>query len=475
MKISTRLSAILFSVLAAMTAISCDKNGQESGVKPEEVLGSFTYEGNNYNIRSVVIYELDNNQTQIWISETAGYTTVDEIEASVGELVITIQDSKIGQGKHTFEQEGNFVKYDSKVNSGWCTIKCDLDKESKMISFEFSSQKLKAAKNEIEGSYSGPYSEYTIADLENQWAYNRKAKDIKSVDYFEMEDGAPSRIVIYDDEIPAVEINLTPGNIGIPVSLGTAQQVPSGTEVFFDDGEEFKLRNSYGNILVVPSAESISISLKLTNEGGKTLAAEYEGAYRFRYGNKANRCIFDSGSEGYGYNGKFELKEAAVDESSNMITFRFTPGNHLSEGNVDMNMIPTLKISRNVLNEGELNLDGSEFAWEFYYHNFQVFSYDENTPDRPTASAGSTIEVNRDDNGMYSVNLELSTMVTKIETRNKLDEDGNVVMQLVPVYDELGNPVLDENDDPVMKEVPVTEQVEVQVPAKMDLFFNQAN
>lgn len=40
----------------------------------------------------------------------------------------------------------------------------------------------------------------------------------------------------------------------------------AGTEVFFDDGEEFRLRNSYGNILVVPSAESISISLKLTNE-----------------------------------------------------------------------------------------------------------------------------------------------------------------------------------------------------------------
>ena len=128
-----------------------------------------------------------------------------------------------------------------------------------------------------------------------------------------------------------------------------------------------------------------------------------------------------------------------------------------------------------MLNEGELNLHGSEFAWEFYYHNFQVYSYDANTPDRHTASAGSTIEVNRDDNGMYSVNLELTTMVTKTETRNKLDEDGNVVTQLVPAYDELGNPILDENDDPVMKEVPVTEQVEVQVPAKMDLFFNQAN
>lgn len=474
MKISARLSAIVLSALAAVSTVSCEKPVPE----PEDNGNSFTYEGNTYKVRSVVLYELENNMTQIWMSETAGYTTVDEIEASVGELVLTIPTGKIGNGKQTDNESGtgNLIRYDGKRNSGFYTYSCSKDETTKTITLEFSSQNLKSGdENAIKGSYSGPYSEYSVEGLNNQWAYNRKAKDIRSVDYFEMEDGGPSRIVIYDDEIPAVEFYLAPGNIGVPVYLGTAQQVPAGTEVFFDDGEEFRLRNSYGNILVVPSAESISISLKLTNEGGKTLAAEYEGAYRYRYGNKANRCIFNSGSEGYGYNGKFELNEAAVVESSNMITFRFTPGNHLEEGNVDMNQTPTLKVSRDVLNEGELNLHGSEFAWEFYYHNFQVFSYDANTPDRPTASAGSTIEVNRDDNGMYSVNLELTTMVTKIETRNKLDEDGNVVTQLVPVYDELGNPVLDENDDPVMKEVPVTEQVEVQVPAKMDLFFNQAN
>ena len=475
MKISTKLSAILFSVLAAIAAMSCDKNSQENGVKPEDTLGSFTYEGNIYKIRSVVLYEMDNNLTQIWISETAGYTTVDEIEASVGELVITVQDSKIGQGKYTFEQEGNFVKYDNKVNSGWCSIKCELDKESKMISFEFSSQKMKAAKNDIEGSYSGPYSEYTLAALENQWAYNRKAKGIRSVDFFEMEDGEPSRVVIYDDDIPAIDIYLKPENIGFPVSFGTANQAPSGTEVFFDDGEEFRLRNSYGNILIKPTANTISISLKLTNEGGTTLAAEYEGAYRHRYGNKANRSIFDSGSKGYGYNGKFEITNATVSETSSMLTFKFTPGAHLEGGLVDMNQIPTLKVSREILNDGEMRLDGGLFEWEFYYHNFQVFSYNANTPDKPTASEGSVIEISRDDDGQYTVNLELTTMMKRLETRNKVDENGNIIYKEVVKKDEYGNPLLDENDEPIMEKVPETEQVEVEIPATMDLFFTQAN
>ena len=181
MKILTKLSAIVISLAAALAAVSCEETPQ-STIQPEEVLGSFVYEGNTYNIRSVVVYELDNNQTQIWISETAGYTTVDEIEASVGELVITIPDSKIGKGKQSFEQEGNFVKYDDKVNSGFCTLKCDLDSDNQMISFEFSSQKLKAAQNAIEGSYSGPYSVYTLEELENQWAYNRQPKNITAVE-----------------------------------------------------------------------------------------------------------------------------------------------------------------------------------------------------------------------------------------------------------------------------------------------------
>lgn len=473
MKISTKLSAVVLAALAAVSAVSCEKPVSE----PEDNSNSFTYEGNTYKIRSVVLYELENNMTQIWMSETAGYTTVDEIEASVGELVITVPDSKIGQGKYSDDKEleGRFIKYDDKVNSGWMALSCSIDKANKNISIQFSSQTLKSAKNAIEGSYSGPYSEYTLAALENQWAYNRKAKGIRSVDFFEMEDGEPSRVVIYDDDIPAIDIYLKPENIGFPVSFGTANQAPSGTEVFFDDGEEFRLRNSYGNILIKPAANTISISLKLTNEGGKTLAAEYEGAYRHRYGNKANRSIFDSGSKGYGYNGKFEITNATVSETSSMLTFKFTPGAHLEGGLVDMNQIPTLKVSREILNDGEMRLDGGLFEWEFYYHNFQVFSYNANTPDKPTASEGSVIEISRDDDGQYTVNLELTTMMKRLETRNKVDENGNIIYKEVVKKDEYGNPLLDENDEPIMEKVPETEQVEVEIPATMDLFFTQAN
>lgn len=473
MKLLTKLSAIVISLAAAFAAVSCEETPQ-STIQPEEILGSFIYEGNTYNIRSVVVYELDNNQTQIWISETAGYTTVDEIEASVGELVITIPDSKIGKGKQSFEQEGNFVKYDDKVNSGFCTLKCDLDSDSKMISFEFSSQKLKAGQNAIEGSYNGPYTEYTLAELENQWAYNRNAKSITAVDYFEMEDGAPSKLIIYDADSRAIELLLAKKHIGVPVTIG-GSSTPAQTEVFFDNGEEFKINSSHGRIHIVPSDDNISISIKLTNDGGKTLAANYEGTYRFRYANKANRCVFDSGSEGYGYNGKFELKSMSVSETANEITFRLTPGEHLENGIVNANLAPSFKVSKKLLNEGEIDARNTTEAWELSYDIFQVYSYNAASPDRTRANEGSIFSVEKNENGKYTINIEVSYMISKPVTRDKVDENGNIVYTEVQKTDDFGTPLYDSNGDPIMEQVPVKETVNVDFPTTIDLYYNQAN
>ena len=267
-----RLSSIAALIgLSIITLISCKDTPAPEGPKPEELLGSFEYDGNTYGIRSVVVYELGND-TQLWISETAGYKTVDEIEKSIGELVITIPNSKLGGQKETFEQKGNFIRYDEKENSGICMVSCAIDKNSGNISFEFSSQSLKAsASNAIAGRYSGPYSTYSEQALTNEWAYNRKKAALTSAEFIEMEDGAPSRFVLYNSDYEAVDFTIAADKIGKTVSVST-NNVPTGTSVLFDDGEEFKLKGSYGSIKVSIENETMTASLSLTNEGGKTLS-----------------------------------------------------------------------------------------------------------------------------------------------------------------------------------------------------------
>lgn len=472
MNIINRISRyFLLVVLPALMISSCKEDTPVPDFEPEEVLGSFEYDGDTYGIRSVVVYELGND-TQIWISETAGYTTVEQIEKSVGELVINIPNSRLGGQKETFEQNGNFIRYDEKENSGLCMVSCSIDRSSGKIELQFSSQRMKAGvSNAISGHYSGPFSEYKEAILTNQWAYNRKSGEISSARYIDMEDGAPSRFILYGDKDEAVDFTIAPANIGKTVTIST-NNVPAGTSVLYDNGEEFKLTGAYGSIKVNCENEKLDISIRLTNEGGKMLRAEYSGPYVKKLGNKSNRCRFDSGTEGYGYNGTFALDGLSVQEGSE-VTFRFTPGNATGSTMVDGNMIPVLKVSRDLINEGETDLAKTEKPWSFTYHTFQVYSYDASQPDRPKAADGSIMSVTRKDNGSYEINLEVRYMVDQIITRDKVDENGNIVYTEIQKTDQFGTPLLDENGDPVMEKVPVKEQVTVKVPSSIDLYYNE--
>lgn len=469
-----KLSAIASLIgISLITLISCQTAGTQAGPEPEEILGSFEYEGNTYAIRSVVMYELGND-TQLWISETSGYKTVDEIEKSIGELVITIPNSKLGGQKETFEQKGNFIRYDDRENSGLCMVSCAIDRNSGNISLEFSSQSLKASvANAISGKYSGPYSLHKEQPLTNQWAYNRKKSDLTGAEFIEMENGAPSRFILYSSDYHALDFTIAPDQLGKTIYITTGN-TPTGTAVLFDDGEEFKLKGSYGSIKVSVENETLTASLSLTNEGGKTLRAEYAGEYTKSIGNKYDRCIFNSGSEGYGYNGRFGIQNISLTEDS-FITVRFTPGAAQNEGMmVDGNLIPTLRISRSMINKGEIDLRTIEDEWSFTYHTFQVYSYDAAQPDRTRASQGSKLMVKRSDDGQYEIDLEVSYPVDKIVTQDKLDENGNIVYTEVPKTDQFGTPVLDENGDPIMEKIPVKEQTVIQVPATIDLYYSSS-
>ena len=469
MKFTRTLSTFAAMAIIALAAISCQKEPGEKTILPEELPGTFIYNGNTYGIRSVVLYELDNNSTQLWISETAGYTTVDEIENSVGELVITIPNSKMnGMQVPPFEQEGGFVKYDDKQNSGWCTLSCQIDKENKNISFSFSSQSLKAADKAIEGRYSGPYTVYTEAELSNQWSYNRNAKDLVSAEFFKMEDGSPSRIILYDRDSKAVELNIPESKIGTTLLIGTSIFIPEGTSVLYDNGEEFKMKNSYGSILVRPGSDNdLEVSLKLTNEKGKTLCAEYNGAYTSRLGNKTNRCIYDSGIKDYGYNGKFEIAGVTVSEGAAQYTFTFISKEFTGGAQyVDMNLIPTLTISKEAANKGYIDLCNTEYLWSFSYHNFQVDSNEENNEEKADAAEGSRILISRSADGKFTLDIEITYMMIKYQQVPVLDENGNVVKEPVEKLDPVSG-------DIVIEYVDKTEIVPCDVPTSIDLHYSE--
>ena len=474
MKISAKLTAIIFAAIAAFASVSCEKS--ESSIKPEEILGSFTYEGDTYNIRSVVLYPLDNGQTEIWMSETAGYTTVEQIEASVGELVISMRTADIVNGNELSEnspKENLWIKYDGTINNGMHVIKCETNESSKTISLNFRSTNTDFS-NKIEGSYNGPYSDYSIPDLNNQWAYNRQAKDITTADYFEMEDGKPSRLILYYKDGKAIELTIPKADVGPEINIQANQANKySSTSVTYDNGEEFDIFSGQIQIITDRISKNLKVHIKLSNSAGRTLRADYQGAYRHRFGNKTNRCIYDSGIDGgNGYDGKFSLNSMTVSESADKITFRFTPGDHLGSGQIDQ-IAPTFTVSKSLVNAGEANTEDISDIWNFKYNMFELYSYDSTaSEDRPTAVPGSVINVEKDSDGTYTVNIEFSYLFDKTVTQEKRDENGNIIYIDKPIKNELtGEYIYKEDGTPETEKVPDTETVTIKAPTSIDLFF----
>ena len=66
-------------------------------------------------------------------------------------------------------------------------------------------------------------------------------------------------------------------------------------------------------------------------------------------------------------------------------------------------------------------------------------------------------------------------MISKPVTRDKVDENGNIVYTSVQKTDDFGSPLYDKNGDPIMEQVPVKETVNVDFPTSIDLYYNQAN
>lgn len=461
MKISAKLTAIIFAAIAAFASVSCEKS--ESSIKPEEILGSFTYEGDTYNIRSVVLYPLDNGQTEIWMSETAGYTTVEQIEASVGELVISMRTADIVNGNELSEnspKENLWIKYDGTINNGMHVIKCETNESSKTISLNFRSTNTDFS-NKIEGSYNGPYSDYSIPDLNNQWAYNRQAQDITTADYFEMEDGKPSRLILYYKDGKAIELTIPKADVGpeIVIQAGQANKY-SSTSVTYDNGEEFDIFSGEIQIITDRISKNLKVHIKLSNSAGRTLRADYQGAYRHRFGNKTNRCIYSSGSEGgNGYDGTFLLSSMKVSESDK-VTFTFTPGEHLDGGQIFATN-PTLTVDESLIGLGEVNTQDISYALSFKYYTFQLDTQ------HTEAIPGSVINVERSSDGTYTVNAELayvSGTVTKY--RDKVDENGNLVYEWV-LSDEF-----DEDGNQIKVERVAQEEYQEDVITTIDLFYN---
>ena len=202
----TKITRVILAafITAAMTTInSCQKpdNGTEN-TKPAEKTNYFTYDGYSFEINSVVQYDKGDKNIELWLSPSAGLTTINEVKSAGDYVVLNTHSSFLGN-KDRFNatnSKSSFIRFGENLQFSYGktgTAYIEVSINGNEITLEFLAQKLYSKASDasaamLEGKYSGTFSVEKELPFSNQWGINRNREDLTAARYTTYEDGSNS-------------------------------------------------------------------------------------------------------------------------------------------------------------------------------------------------------------------------------------------------------------------------------------------
>ena len=165
-----RISLIVSALAGLFCLLSCGKTPTPDSERQGQYTNTFTLDGSEYTIGSVVRFDQDNNTVQFWISQEEGLTTVESIEEAGEYLVISTHKSYLGS-RDRFTKAGTFVKFGNRRfaygDEGLGYIETSFTEEE--MSIEFAVENLNTKSDDaaeetaaaLKGDYKGTYATYT--------------------------------------------------------------------------------------------------------------------------------------------------------------------------------------------------------------------------------------------------------------------------------------------------------------------------
>lgn len=400
---------ILTSIIAAAIMLlpsGCREDDPVNEQPAEEFTNEFVYDGESYNIGSVVRFDQDNNTTQLWISSEEGLESIDQIEDSGDYLVLSVHRSYLGS-RDRFTKAGSFVRFGSLAfasgNEGMGYIETAITGEE--ISIIFAVDGTGSSDEEglaIEGNYKGGYSTFIEEELANEWALDRDRNAIGGAAFLLREDGGSDTYTIFDSSMnKAIEFTLPQSRRGLPTLFNTTDKPIEGASISYGNGEKVDMSAAYGSITAMVDETSMRVSFDIT-AGTERIRAEYEGQYDIEI-KKSNRYIYNSGYPySNGYDGMFILTELRTEQEFGRMTLKFIP-----EGTDERySDIPELTISDfSLIGQEKIDLRNTP-GWYFEFDRIAVECYDNEWKPAPMEGSWMTILESEDN---IIINMELAT------------------------------------------------------------------
>lgn len=406
--------SLAVSMLAGLACLfGCRKTPTPDTIEQDQFTNTFTLDGSEYTIGSVVRFDQDNNTVQFWISQEEGLTTVKSIEEAGDYLLISTHKSYIGS-RDRFTKAGTFVKFGNQRfaygDEGMGYIETSFSDEEMSIEFAVENLSTKAddAAEELsvalKGDYKGTYATYTEEALDNEWAMNLERFDIAGAHVIFREDGGVDTYTLYDRSgIVAVEFTLPQSRRGLPTLFAMTEDADEAFRIRYNDKYDADMNLAFGSIIALADEDGLKVSFDITDNENR-IRAEYEGSYTSSMV-KANRYIYSSGSSyGSGYDGKFFLTGLRTEQEFGKIILKFIP-----EGTDEMySDIPELTITDfGLIGQEKIDLRNTP-GWYFEFDRIAVECYDNEWKPAPMAGSWLTIMEMEDGDGII-IDMELAT------------------------------------------------------------------
>lgn len=408
-----RISLTVSALAGLFCLFSCGKTPTPDSGRQDQYTNTFTLDGSEYTIGSVVRFDQDNNTVQFWISQEEGLTTVESIEEAGEYLVISTHKSYLGS-RDRFTKAGTFVKFGNRRfaygDEGLGYIETSFTEEE--MSIEFAVENLNTKSDDaaeetaaaLKGDYKGTYATYTEEALDNEWAMNLERFDVASAHVITREDGGVDTYTLYDRSgLVAVEFTLPQSRRGLPTLFSMTESVDKAFRIKYNNGNNADMTLAFGSITAIADENGLRVSFDIT-ENETRIRAEYEGAYTSSMV-KGNRYIYSSGSSyGSGYDGKFNLTELRSEQEFGKIILKFIP-----EGTDEMySDIPELTISDfSLIGQEKIDMRNTP-GWYFEFDRIAVECYDNEWKPAPMAGSWLTIKEMEDGDGII-IDMELAT------------------------------------------------------------------
>lgn len=405
--------ALICALIVSVTG--CEDPAPVSTTEADEMVytNSYEYGDDAFDVKSVVRFETETT-VELWLSSTEGLTSIGSVMENGNYGVISVNRTYLGS-RDLFKKAGSYAGFNELRFDNGHNAKAyiDMSFSADTVSVAFKIEKLfadgESSDKMFSGNYKGTFTDHEQI-LNNQWSFNRIAKNITKGEVFINTDAdynTTTRFCFYDDAAfmhEAISVTIPEERLGEDIV-----NLDDVITLTYDGGKEFELSNSANIVKLLASLteDNATFDADFVN-GSDFLAANFSGKVELNE-SKPNHIACTVYEKVDGEWNKLtvrrtDIHKLFVNARSSSTSFHFGMSADATSGNSDY--YPALFIETKFM-DGNYHFESSAIGRFKYSDDHNTIS---EQPFGGNAAAKATMCIEQGKNSSYKIILRIKDL-----------------------------------------------------------------